>query len=259
MDNKELSKQITEEIKKAINEIDETELDFTQTFFTQGKELGKTAYLNWRFDKETSFEQFCTMGDAYFEPQYYLLWELLNTDALAKSDAWMFPIIFNTIHGIECYLKGILGKLNIVTQLIEGERDENKLKFGFEKTHYINKLCNDVIIKMEKIAEKEKPADWSNYIEHMKVVQKFITQIYDNAKDVISFRYPFSNNLGTFFYNSSLENGSGTTDDDAFGKAFSIEGPSENVTLDIKTYFVWFTKVHQIFKNMYYAMNEIPL
>lgn len=110
---------------------------------------------------------------------------------------------------------------------------------------------------MEKINEKDDMDCWLNYIEDMNIVKKFITHIYNNTKDVTSFRYPFSTNFDTFFYNSSSQMEKESTEGDAFKKGTTTDELSENVTLDINIYFSWLTKIHQIFKDMYNALGDI--
>lgn len=248
MENKEISKEINEEIRKLQNEFNKKYLNGIPSFFTQGRDYGRMAYLNWRFDKENEFEQFCVMGQAFFEPQYYILWELLNTADINKADGWVFPVVFNTIHGIECYLKGILGALNIYLRFIKGGSKKNDLKFKFESTHEITTFCKNTIEKMEEIAKKDASDYWKNFIDKMKVVQKFVEYRSNNAGSVVAFRYPFTPQSDTYFYNSSLKNRQNS----------GWKGQqSENITLDIEDYFIWFTKVHDMLNDIYYGVDEL--
>jgi|AKZA01.1.fsa_nt_gi hypothetical protein len=98
-----------------IDEIDDYSIEELSkklpNYFDFNGDVDKTAYLNWRFDKWRNINsQFYEMGKAYFNTAIILLDGCLNNNGDNKADAWIFPIMFNTVHGIEIYLKGLMAK-----------------------------------------------------------------------------------------------------------------------------------------------------
>lgn len=85
--------------------------------------------------------------------QQFFLKECIKDSYSKKADIWIFPILFNIIHGIEIYLKGfssLYTKYKNLTKLNE----ENKYKI--EKNHDIKQLCQTVIAKIKDASPKTK-------------------------------------------------------------------------------------------------------
>ena len=76
-------------------------------FFDFTGNITRTAYLNWRFAFTRDLEnQFYDMAKGYFETSLALVDNCLCDNTGHKADIWIFPIMFNVVHGIEVYLKG---------------------------------------------------------------------------------------------------------------------------------------------------------
>jgi hypothetical protein len=71
-------------------------------YFEFTGDVQKTAYLNWRFDFNRDLEnQFYDMAKGYFETSLALIDNCLSDNSMHKADIWIFPIMFNVVHGIE--------------------------------------------------------------------------------------------------------------------------------------------------------------
>ncbi|MCF0190799.1 MAG: hypothetical protein HUJ96_06005 [Marinilabiliaceae bacterium] len=79
------------------------------------------------------------MGEGYLECAFNIVDSCLidNENRDHKADVWFFPVLFNTIHGIELYLKSIRCRLNKIEDV--------------EKQHNIQKICNDIVEIAKKL------------------------------------------------------------------------------------------------------------
>lgn len=83
-------------------------------YFEFTGDIEHSAYLNWRFDSINNTEnQFYEMGKAYLETAIQLVDICLKDNIDNKADIWIFPILFNVVHGIEIYLKGFNSQIRI--------------------------------------------------------------------------------------------------------------------------------------------------
>jgi len=144
-----------EEIEESIRETSFEDIyNEYPTFFGSKNNVAHSAFLNWRFDPHDIIEvQFFNMAESYFETAIFLLKECIKDSYSKKADIWIFPILFNIIHGIEIYLKGfssLYTKYKNLTKLNE----ENKYKI--EKNHDIKQLCQTVIAKIKDASPKTK-------------------------------------------------------------------------------------------------------
>lgn len=91
------------------------------TIFQYNSDINKTSYLNWRTGfTHNSRQQFVIIGEAYFSTAYNLLQQCLLNNSDKKADSWIFPIMFNIVHGTEVYLKAINAILSIVLNKTRG-------------------------------------------------------------------------------------------------------------------------------------------
>lgn len=168
------------------------------TIFQYNGDINKTSYLNWRTSFHSSQRsQFTVMGEAFFSTAYNLVQQCLLDNSDKKADLWIFPIMFNIVHGIEVYLKAINVSLNIVL---------NKDRKKIEGSHDIRQLC----CVAKKLIEEYKNSNKSNTTKQMftaiKVVEKFIANIYVKTGDMTFARYPLDRNKNGHFYIQALEN-----------------------------------------------------
>lgn len=169
-----------------------------ETIFSYNRDINKTAYLNWRIDSHTNHRrQFVVIGEAYFSTAYYLIKKCLEDNVDKKADAWIFPIMFSIVHGIEVYLKAINASLNVTL---------GKSRVNIEGNHDIKQLCN----VSKKLIIEYKSTDPNSTKDDMfkaiKVVENFISNIYEKTDDMTFARYPMDKNKDGHFYVQIFEN-----------------------------------------------------
>ena len=168
------------------------------TIFQYNSDIDKTAYINWRTGfAHTNRRQFVVLGEAYFSSAYNLVQQCLENNGDKKADSWIFPIMFNVVHGIEVYLKAINCVLSIVL---------SKEKGITEGGHDIRALCATA----RKLIIEYKTANKNTTTEQMfsaiKLVEKFVLNIYDKTDDMTFARYPLAKDKQGHFYIQTFEN-----------------------------------------------------
>lgn len=159
-------------------------------YFKFNNNIKGTAYLNWRFDSISDIEnQFFSMAKGYFETSIELIDNCIKDNILNKADIWIFPIMFNVVHGIEVYLKGFNSKYRIYTKLQEGEYQKSQI----EGKHNIRQLCQVAVKLLRDNRDKELLAEFE-------FVQKFIDILYENTDDMTFARYPITAKGDNHFY-----------------------------------------------------------
>ena len=137
------------------------------------------------------------MGDAFFDTAYNLIQQCLEDNTDKKADSWIFPILFNIVHGIEVYLKAI----NVVLSELLGR------KRGItDGGHDLRGLCasaRSLIIEYKTANKNNTTAQMFNAI---KLVQHFIGNIYAKTDDMTFARYPMDKNKSGHFYIQALDN-----------------------------------------------------
>lgn len=104
------------------------------TIFHDNADIYKTAYLNWRMGfRDSSRSQFVVLGEAFFPTAFNLIQQCLEDNSDKKADSWIFPIMFNMVHGIEVYLKAVNAVLSVVL---------NKKRGITEGGHDLKGLCS---------------------------------------------------------------------------------------------------------------------
>lgn len=184
------------------------------SFFEDMGDIEKTAILNWRFDSMRDKEnQFYEMGKAYLQTAIQLIDDCLDSNWDKKADSWIFPIMFNTVHGIEIYLKGFNSQIRILDKIEKSEFQDSSL----EKGHDICKLCNESI-------ELIKASSHTDLLPEFQFVQKFIDILYANTGDMTFARYPTNNKGDAQFYAKQ----------------------KDNVTIDLDVIRIWVSKIFSI-------------
>ncbi len=169
-----------------------------ETIFQYNADISKTAFLNWRAQFTfTKRSKFVVMGEAFFSTAYNLIQQCLLDNTDKKADSWIFPILFNIVHGVEVYLKAINVSLSFI---------QNKERKITEGKHDIKKLCataKNLIINL-KTGNKNKTTE--DMFAGIKVVERFINNIYEKTEDMSFARYPFSNKEDNHFYVNTSQN-----------------------------------------------------
>ena len=168
------------------------------SIFQYNQNVEKTAYLNWRSNKYTNQRrQLVVMGDNFFSSAYNLLQQCINDNGDKKADSWIFPIMFNIVHGIEIYLKAINVILNIVLN------EQNQVIQG---GHDIKQLCQTSKSLILKYKNRNKNETTDQMWTAIKVIENFIENIYEKTNDMIFARYPMDKNKNGHFYIQTLDN-----------------------------------------------------
>lgn len=168
------------------------------SIFQYNADINKTAYMNWRTGfADGSRRQFVIIGEAFFTSAYHLVKECLNDNSDKKADSWIFPILFNVIHGTELYLKAI----NYVLSAILGK------KRGItEGGHDLKTLCGTARNLIIEYKNLHKDNTTEQMFTAIKVVERFIDNIYAKTDDMTFARYPMDKDKNGHFYIQNLEN-----------------------------------------------------
>lgn len=167
------------------------------SIFQYNQNVEKTAYLNWRSNKYTNQRrQLVVMGDNFFSSAYNLLQQCINDNGDKKADSWIFPIMFNIVHGIEIYLKAINVILNIVLN------EQNQVIQG---GHDIKQLCQTSKSLILKYKNRNKNETTDQMWTAIKVIENFIENIYEKTNDMTFARYPMDKNKNGHFYIQTLD------------------------------------------------------
>ncbi|MBC3513226.1 hypothetical protein [Ruminococcus bicirculans (ex Wegman et al. 2014)] len=182
-------------------------------YFEFTGDIEHSAYLNWRFDSINNTEnQFYEMGKAYLETAIQLIDVCLKDNSNQKADVWIFPILFNVVHGIEAYLKGFNSQLRILNKIEKLEYQESKI----EGKHNILQLCQTAIKLIQQSSHKD-------ILQDFRFVESFITILYANTDDMTFARYPIDSNKRPHFY---------------------VNKP--NITIDLDVLRIWICKILDI-------------
>lgn len=184
------------------------------SYFDFTGDIKRTAYLNWRFDLFRDLEnQFYDMAKGYFETSLALIDCCLSDNSSHKADLWIFPIVFNVVHGIEVYLKGFNSQYRILAKLKKDEYQATKI----EGKHDIKQLCQ-VALSMAK-ANHDK-----DLLLELTFIRKFIEILYANTDDMTFARYPVTSKGEKHFYVKQ----------------------KDNVTIDLDVFKQWVIRVFRI-------------
>ena len=168
------------------------------SIFQYNQNVEKTAYLNWRSNKYTNQRrQLVVMGDNFFSSAYNLLQQCINDNGDKKADSWIFPIMFNIVHGIEIYLKAINVILNIVLN------EQNQVIQG---GHDIKQLCQTSKSLILKYKNRNKNETTDQMWTAIKFIENFIENIFEKTNDMTFARYPMDKNKNGHFYIQTLDN-----------------------------------------------------
>lgn len=195
------------EEQKYWHSIDEIDIDYDSipllaknlpSIFESHPDINTNAYLNWRMDFcGARRRRLVIVGQAYFDTAYYMLQQCLDDNSDKKADVWIFPILFHIVHGIEVYLKAINVSYNVALH-----RDRTEI----EGAHDINQLwtVSRKLILAFKTENSGPAADqlW----DAIKVVGKFIDNIYAKTDDMTFARYPMDKDLNGHFYIEKVDN-----------------------------------------------------
>lgn len=169
--------------------------------FSYNADINKTAYVNWRIERNDSINNLIVIANGYMESAITLAKSLIQDNSYKRADILIFPILFNANHAIELYLKSIEWSLNKL--LDNGQK--------IEKIHNIKQIFSTVKKRVYQF-EKDKE-DRNTFNEMTEGVESYIEELdsiinkENNKNNNMDFsRYPFDNNYRNHFYVDEFRN-----------------------------------------------------
>lgn len=163
--------------------------------FSYNADVRKTAYMNWRTNPNDTEANFGVIANGYFISAKVLTEKYIENNIGKDADVVIYPILFNTIHGIELYLKAIYMKL---AQLLNKEQK-------FAGGHNIKGLFGMVSSFVKEI--KNDNYQFQEYRKIINDVEFFIQEIYFKTDKMDFTRYSVDNkNKENYFYIDNIEN-----------------------------------------------------
>jgi len=158
-------------------------IDSLPNYFDFSGNIQTTAYLNWRFDFTRDLEsKFFDMAKGYLETSIALIEQCLADNRDKKADTWIFPILFNVVHGIEVYLKGFnsLYRIHMDLQNYDDVRNSK-----IEGKHDIRQLCQ-IAMKLLRDTKNDELLDEMLFIQ-TSYIDYQVDQMQDWRSEMLSY------------------------------------------------------------------------
>lgn len=177
-----------------------------ENIFSYNDDIAKNAYLNWRTDQFDHINNMLVVAKGFSDSALLLVEEILIDNTNKRADNMIFPILFNTNHSIEVYLKAICWSQN---QLLGNNET-------FKGNHDLKELIEKVIILEKNLGgtgEKEKFDEMlyplKEYIDELyaKIERTRVKKGKDQKVYNITFsRYSLNNDMEPQFYINTFDN-----------------------------------------------------
>lgn len=177
-----------------------------ENIFSYNDDIAKNAYLNWRTDQFDHINNMLVVAKGFSDSALLLVEEILIDNTNKRADNMIFPILFNTNHSIEVYLKAICWSQN---QLLGNNET-------FKGNHDLKELIEKVIILEKNLGgtgEKEK------FDEMLYPLKEYIDELYAKIErtrvkkgkdqkvyDITFSRYSLNNDMEPQFYINTFDN-----------------------------------------------------
>lgn len=135
--------------------------------FSYNADVDKTAYLNWRTHRHDHIGNMIVLADGFMSSAILLAREALEDNSRKRADILIYPILFNSNHGIEVYLKSISWSLNILL----GNTGE-----PFPKNHDLQGLLNEVKTLANDYISDQKRLD--SFHERLEILEVYLNELY---------------------------------------------------------------------------------
>ena len=168
-----------------------------KSFFKQGRNIETTSYMNCKmpFSRDDGM-RFWLFAESYFEAANVLIEKCLEDNSDKKADSFIFPILFDIVHGIELSLKAINDYLCIIL------KNEPCIEGG----HKIKQLSDVALARLRDLKKEYDSKEVDESITAILLVKQFIERIYEKTDDMAFARYPINSKKEDMFYSSVLNN-----------------------------------------------------
>ncbi|WML56555.1 hypothetical protein [Neobacillus sp. PS2-9] len=204
--------------------------------FSYNGEIEKNAYMNWRTQRYNPTHNMNVIAKGFSDSALLLAKDILKDNRDKKADILIFPLLFNTNHSIEVYLKAICWQQNLLLNKNE----------TFEPNHNLKGL----FIKVIELENELNSGDQITFRERLSSLEMYIDELYGKIERTIEKKGNFKTIHDITFSRYSLTND--------FEPQFYIN-TFDNVTVDLENYLAVFKG---IFDNLdalsthYYALLE---
>lgn len=201
-----------------------------QPIFSRNDDFTKIAFLNWRIDKWSDILNMLNIADGFMRSATELAKFAVNNNEDKAADILIFPILTNTNHGIELYLKALTWMLN------KKLGEENRI----EGSHNIRQIYDTVRSKIKKYGGSINIKDFDTETEGL---HNYIEELFEKTQatgkqDKMDFsRYPFDNKYENHFYVDQIG----------------------NVEIDLENFVARFTAIHQNLEKLTDFLYHIEL
>ncbi|MGS0534143.1 hypothetical protein ACU80C_30590 (plasmid) [Bacillus mycoides] len=201
--------------------------------FSRNKNIDKNAYLNFRTydsndpnDPIPSIHNMNVIAEGFRDAALSLVKGLLSNNANSGADNLIFPILFNTNHSIELYLKAICWTQNLLL----------KKEDTFDKIHNLKELFTKVVNLESELKTKDDEPEFNEMLNSLKAY------IYE-LDDKIERTFTIGDKKEKTRYDIDFPRYALNTD---FKSQFYINA-DDNVTVDLENFLIVF---EQIFKDL---------
>lgn len=162
------------------------------SIYNRNNILKRNAFLNDRMiiPSENS-SKFKIMSKRYFDTAYTMLQLCLIDNFEKQSDLWIFPILYNIVHGIELCLKCIDVDLYAITNSAPKKTETNH---DFDT---LTESINQSLASLTNIIDENKRKKLQ---QAFNIVCSFRSDIFIHTQDINFLRYPTNSKHSPFFY-----------------------------------------------------------
>lgn len=189
--------------------------EFPDVYVENPTKKNDFAYLTWRLNKRRKANNFREIGEGYLISAISSIERCIECKDERLGDAVAFPIMFNSIHGIELYFKAILFKLYDYGEK-QGVQLDSKKIYGHEVLELCDLICS-----------------WCDTLslgcEDMGFIRAFLEKNFKYTNDTAFARYPY-----------------GKHEAEQFFVAFS-----GNIAVDLEKYYRWCTALFYVLDKYY--------
>jgi len=172
-----------------------------KAIFSDNADINQNAYMNWRTNGHDHLHNMNVIASGFANSSLVIVKQILENNNRGKqADELIFPILFNTNHAIEVYLKTINWSLNALL-----EKDGT----------YSNIHNLQILLKSVKELSEEQDDNF-DFEHHYGMLNKYIDELYkkieiqnNNGKsfsDITFARYTLTKDKEPQFYINELNN-----------------------------------------------------